>query len=100
MDSKSVSYRRQRAKGLLKLGAAVDIFEASNLHATARLAFQDEKATTVCIDLSHLEKLDLTAIQILLALRNDLRASGRAFESEGMSPEIKERLDKLGISMN
>jgi len=100
MDSASAGYRRQGAKGCLKLGAIADISEAQLLYTASRQALADEKATTMLVDLSQVETLDISAMQILLALKNDVQASGRTFATEGLSVEWKERLEKLGLSLD
>jgi anti-anti-sigma regulatory factor len=74
---KTVSYVRKRDLGTISLTGCVDIFEAQAVLAAARRAFADSKAESVFADLSGVEKLDLTTVQILFALRRDLQIAGR-----------------------
>lgn len=100
MESKSVTYRRQGTHGTLKLRAGVDVSEAADLHKAALRALEDEKAASVSVEASQLERLDMSTVQILLALRKDVRGAGRGFAVEGLAPGLQDSLTNFGISLD
>ncbi len=100
MESTAAVYKRQGAKGKLTLGATLDVAEAALLHAASLQALQDAKAETVTVDASKLEALDLSSIQILMALRNAVSAENREFVTTGLSPTLRNSLDSVGISLD
>lgn len=78
-EEKTALYRRRGTAGTLTLQGSVDIFEAKIVHDAACRALADTKAQSVCADLSAVERLDLSGLQILSALRRDLELDGRTF---------------------
>ena len=80
LSGNSVTYRRQGKRGVLTLSGVIDIFEAANLHAVGLKALNDKRAETLCIHLEQVTRLDLSAIQLLMALRRDSEQAGQACE--------------------
>jgi len=94
-----VSYRRQKSTGVLHLSGIVDIFEATTLHEAARTALEDDKANSLRLDLTHVERLDISALQILLALKAGVIAQGRSFGVTRLAPAPETLLARLGIAL-
>jgi anti-anti-sigma regulatory factor len=95
----NMNYRRRGTSGTLKLRGIVDIFEAGVLHTTALSALHDEKATTVRVDLTEVERLDVSALQILLALKQSIEASGRTFSAETSSEAVLKQFHRIGVTL-
>ncbi|MCW3058599.1 MAG: hypothetical protein JWQ02_420 [Capsulimonas sp.] len=74
---KSVAYRRRGAAATLTLNGAIGMFEAAAFHEGAQKALADTPASTVTVELAAADRLDLSAFQILHALRRDLAKNGR-----------------------
>lgn len=70
-------YKQQGEEGILALHGTVDIFEAQAVHAAASEALAHTQALAVCLDTADVQRLDLSALQILAALRRDLEMAGR-----------------------
>jgi anti-anti-sigma regulatory factor len=96
--TQKVSYRRQRANGTLTLTGIVDIFDAEALTEQARRALNDTKAVSVAVDLSRLERIDVTTLQVLLALQGDVLAAGRAFTVNDPPQALTRTLKELGLA--
>jgi len=79
----------------LVLEGIVDVFEARELHALALAAVDAGGEVTVRMEM--VERLDSSAIQILLALGQTLKAEGRSYRLEGMSSAIQESWRLLGL---
>ena len=91
------TYERREREGTLTLTGAVDIFEAALVHAAARSALDDLQAIAICVNIAGAHRFDLSAIQLLLALRRDVRASGRAFLIRGESSFLTKSTEPLGV---
>lgn len=72
----------------LVLQGIVDIFEAKELHALALAAV--DAGGEVTVKMEEVERLDSSAIQILVALGQTLKTEGRGYHLEGMSSAIQE----------
>ncbi len=92
-------YQRRGTRGTIVLGESADIFEAGELLTTARRAVSDPKAAEVYVDLALTERIDLSAIQILLALRADLVAVGRGFAAINASNKLRKRLERAALPL-
>ena len=90
----AAQYKRQGEAGILALHGAVDIFEAQAVHAAALEALADHTAV-VRLDSADAQRLDLSALQVLAALRRDLEAAGRNLHVS--SPEAAVR---AGLSLS
>ena len=92
-------YHRRGGTGHIVLAGVADIFEASDIHATALKAFADTKAKSVTVDLTDLERMDLSTIQILLALQQALNADGRTMVAQNL-PEVQASAwNRIGLSL-
>lgn len=98
-SERSAHYKRQGSVGVLALHGIVDIFEAGKVHEAALKAFQDAKATTIRMDLAHAERLDISIIQILAALRQEVEASGRQMQTEGTPEPIRQELSRIAVTL-
>lgn len=96
---KSVTYRRRGAAGILTLHGAIDMFEASAFHESAQKALHDTQAKSVTIELTGAERLDMSALQILRALRRDLAEAGRAVEIASPSSRVLSDAAASGMSL-
>lgn len=91
-------YSRRGGTGTVHLRGVIDIFEARQLHTLALQAFQDARAQKIRVNMSSVERLDISALQILLALKQDLQAEGRSFSLDAVPNILHDTLrhvDKL-----
>ncbi len=65
------------------LRGSADIFEAQTVHAAALQALTDNGAAAIRLDSTNVQRLDLSALQILAALRRDLETAGRKLPLSG-----------------
>lgn len=87
----------QDSKGChLLLEGVVDVFEARELHRKAVTALSVQGNVTVSMET--LERLDTSAIQILLALSRALRTDGRTLHLNGLPPIARDALRVVGLS--
>lgn len=54
----------------------------------------------VCCDLSDVEAIDLTGVQLLLAARESQRAKGRALTYQGATVPVRELCAALGLDLD
>ena len=97
-SSPVVQYRRRGASGTLSLGGIVDIFEAQSVHAAALAAWKDAKASSLKIDLSQLEQVDIAILQILENLRHCLDRDQRPFQIIA-APSITQFAKPFGLTL-
>lgn len=98
-SQKTIVYQRKQAMGTLTLHGSVDIFEATLLYTTVQRAIRDHKATTICLDFAEVERLDVSAAQLLLTLRRDVEATGRLFVLGETVSLATKMLAPMGISL-
>lgn len=98
-QSQHLSYRRQGGLGTLQLRGVVDIFEAAEFYELAKRACQDTKAQSIRVNLAQVERLDISALQILIALRRDIEASGRALAIADVPAPLAQVWAKAGIPL-
>jgi len=91
-------YQRQKQDGAITLRGVVDIFEASSLHAEMQRALSDVEASNISVDLARVERLDVAALQVLIAMRNDLEAAGRTFTLCNTPPAAAKMAVELGLA--
>ena len=96
---KTVTYEKEQAQGTLTLQGTVDIFEAAMLYETVKHIASDHEAVSVCVDFTNAKRLDISAIQLLLTLRNELEANRRRFIIRGNDSLIEKIFSPLGISL-
>lgn len=53
----------------------------------------------LCLDLSAVEAIDVTGLQLLLAARISQRARGHALQFSAPSPAVRELCSALGVSL-
>lgn len=97
--NQNIAYRRKGTQGTLRLKGVVDIFEASTLLATAQRALRDSQAKSLTLDMSEVERLDLSAVQILLTLKRDFTAQGHTFDTTGSTESVTRTLSLLGVNL-
>ena len=98
-EAAEVRYTRRGGQGTLKLHGVIDIFEATALHTAAQSALNDAKARDLRVDLAQTERLDLSAVQLLLALRRETTATGRTFQAENVPENLAQMLTLLGMTL-
>jgi len=86
---------RQSGRCHLALHGVVDVSEARELHeqALAALGTGDE----VIVRLDEVERLDTSALQILVALAQGLKAEGRRLAITGIPPGAREAFRLSGL---
>ena len=92
------TYRRQKNTGTVTISGVVDIFEAEALKSVSLKALEDENATSVVVNLAKLVRLDVAALQVLLALETDVAASGRTCVFRNPPAVFEQTLANLGLS--
>ena len=80
---------------LLRLSGNVDIGVVGRLHAVAREAASRGGAGVV--DLENVVGLDASAVQVLLSLRQTVRAAGGTIHFENAPPMLAEMWDRAGL---
>jgi anti-anti-sigma regulatory factor len=82
-------------ENVLRLEGSVDVSRAQRLLETAR---EREKASgDVMVECAAVERLDASAVQILLALKRSLEASGRTLRMQNVPDRIFELLLRTGV---
>lgn len=94
-----VTYKRQGDRGTLTLSGVIDIFEAKTLYDTACHALNDTKAKRIQVNLTQSERLDVSALQILLALRRDVTRVGRTFAWSELPANLAAAFEQGGITL-
>ena len=92
----TVTYRRTKASGTLKLQGCIDIFEATAFADCARKAISDSCIQSLHIDVSHADRLDASALQILAAVRREVAAKGVTLRLTPPDEKLVTRLANLG----
>lgn len=94
-----VNFRRRGCDGTLKLRGIIDIFEASALHTTVLRIMHDNKITNVHLNLAETERLDISAVQILLAFKAASMSTGRGFQTISPSETVSQQLSRIGVAL-
>lgn len=86
----------REGKPLLLLQGGVDIFFAAELHQAAlKLLDSGEDAEVLC---AQLERLDTSALQILLALKEGLAKKGKSLQLAGVPSPVADLLGLAGLA--
>lgn len=85
----------EQSRALLHLRGTVNIYSARALHGAALSLSGCGVDVVICCDQA--EYLDVSALQVLLSLRADLRKQGRSFSLEGVRPPLAETLRLAGV---
>lgn len=80
----------------LNLSGIVDIFDASALHQDA-LEVMSGPAGRVAVQMEQVESVDMSILQVLLALKRDLTAAGRTIRFEGVSAGLSNLCRLAGL---
>ena len=81
---------------ILQLQGTIDVFVAADLHTTAKQLTRIGKDVNVTCALT--EGLDVSAVQILLALQADLHTKGKSLVMTDVSPSVEKRLADGGVA--
>lgn len=84
---------------MLTLSGIIDIFQAASLHAAGRKALGDKRAETLCIHLADVTRLDISAIQVLMALRREAEQAGHTCEVVAAPDAVTASLAQGGFSL-
>jgi anti-anti-sigma factor len=96
-DVRQVVRVQERGGALVaELIGVIDVSVAEELHHQAMDLVESGK--NVVIELGQTERLDASALQVLLAMRQDLVRRGRSFSMAGYGPEIRNYLERAGVS--
>ena len=91
-----VQIAEQDGKSFLLLRGTVDVSVADQFRLAAlRLAERSEDATVGC---EQLERLDTSAIQILLGLKEDLKKNGKHLVLQGVPLAVSNQLQLAGLA--
>lgn len=80
----------------LHLHGEVNIFAASQLHQEAVRLVESGQDVRVCCE--HVDSLDASALQILVALSNALASQGKALQLSGVSQELLGTIRLAGLA--
>lgn len=83
---------------VLQLTGTLDIFEAENLKAGAWQALSEREVQHLWVDLSQAQRLDATAVQVLLALRKSATEKGIEVTIDA-GPDLNSVLQRAGIGL-
>ena len=97
-QSATIQYQRRGDTGTLRLTGVIDIFEVGALHEAALKALADEKAQNLRIQAADAERMDLTAAQMLVALRREVVAKGRTFALDNAPENLKQTLAWVSLA--
>jgi anti-anti-sigma factor len=83
----------------IRLSGSVDISEAAELKRLLLETLDSEMG--LYMDVSALESIDVTVVQLLWAAKCQAMTAGRQFRIDGpLNPEIESRLQQAGIAMS
>lgn len=91
-----IELRKADKEWSLSLSGIVDIFDAAALHQAALEVSSGGSAGLVVL-LEEAQTLDISTIQVLLALKRDLVASGRTIHFDGISTVLSELCRSAGL---
>jgi anti-anti-sigma factor len=95
----SIKYQCRRQTAALTLNGEITVACATEFHRSALRAANETKATEICINLSTAERLDISSIQILLALHRHCEAVQRKFTLKGASASTDKLFRELGLPL-
>jgi len=98
MDGSTSIVVRQVAEGRqgLELDGEVTVFAASQLHQEAvRLATSGQDVTVCC---EHLDAIDASTLQVLVALKEALGRQGKSIQFSGMSEDLLGTIRLAGLA--
>lgn len=94
-----IKFTQQQDMGLLILSGVIDIFEAEHLLDTARQAAKNAEVQTLHLDMAAVERLDISTIQILMALKTNSVENARTFNLRSISSPAAQALETLGVTL-
>ena len=81
------------------MNGVIDIFEATRCIPPRSPPSTMPKPARVRVDFAQAERLDLSAVQLLLALRRETDAAGRTFQAENVPENLAQMLTMLGMTL-
>lgn len=105
--AENIQWERQDAAGALRLRGVVDIFDAECLRDIANDAARaitsettgDASDAPIVLDMSQVERLDVSIVQILCAFRQALTEAGRTLRVSSMPEGVARSLATLGVTL-
>ena len=98
-SQKTSLYSRRKDVGRISMPKVADIFEAADIHAAALRAIQDANAATVVVDCSGMDRMDVSSVQTLFAVKTALAGIGRRFELRGLSETQARTWSRIGCCL-
>ncbi len=95
---KNVNFRKSGMKCTISALGVLDIFEADEFLQAARKLVSQPKASQLIVDLTAVERLDLTALQIIHALLRSSTACGANVEVVGLSDACATAAAAVGLT--
>lgn len=83
---------------MLKLSGIIDIFEAASLHTDAVATLNQPQSNCIHVDLSHVERLDVTAYQTLRSLCRTAEANGKSVTID-VPAALAAQLERMGMAL-
>ena len=83
---------------VLKISGSVDIAAAQELHTA--LATYAERESQLTLDLSEVDRCDVTALQLLCSLRKTARKAGKPLRFDKVSAAIEELCAAWAFSLD
>lgn len=97
-DVKTVSFRKSGTKCTISASGVLDIFEADAFLQAARKLVSQPKASHLIVDLTAVERMDVTALQIIHGLLRSPTACGANVEIVGLSDTCATAAASVGLA--
>ena len=94
-----IAYVCRKRQITLTLSGELTVASAGEVRDTLLRAADEPKAEGVCLDMTGVERMDISAVQLLLALRNDCSKKERKFSVTGMPPSTEHFFAQIGITL-
>jgi anti-anti-sigma factor len=89
--------RQGESPGVLAVSGSLDIEAANELRQALLVCLSQQ--SEIMLDLSSVDKCDVTGLQILLAGQKSALAAGKPFRILGVPPAVTEPAAALGLSL-
>ncbi len=95
---KNVNFRKSGSRCTITVAGVLDIFEAEAFLQAARKLVSQTKASQLVLDFTAVERMDLTALQIIHGLLATPTASGASIEIIGLSDSCASMAALVGLA--
>ncbi len=96
---KNVIFRKSGGKCTITASGVLDIFEAQHFLQAAQKLVSQPKATQLVLDMTAVERMDITALQIIHGLLTASTSSGTRIEMVGLSESCAKTAALIGFDI-